>query len=432
MNERLRALPRTLRQSLRSGWTSLRGVLNGPRGLASGLADTVRTAWARRLGVSRGGLPPGLRGARSLELSGLMQRLGGLLSGLRGLPRPAWIRSLPGGLRPWITLASLGFVLAALLSHGRQLVQLGLDPQGWLWLLMGVGLSLLSQVANGAAWSVLLRWLGQRPRGVAAVAHFMTTNLRKFLPGGIWHLVARLQDLRRGNAGLSAPLDPSTALLAVVLEPVLAACAALALSAVGGWQGGLGLLGLLPLGLLAPRWLAPLLGRLERRKGRELERRLSSAEGQSGLGPIEERDPALASDAAASAMPTLPGYPWQPLLGELVFLLLRFAGFACCVWAFDLQLALSWPTWLAAFAQAWTVGLVVPGAPGGLGVFEAVLLLRLGGLLPAAPLLAVALSYRLIATLADLLAAVLADLDSPRPKRGEGAAGEIGAGQASQ
>jgi uncharacterized membrane protein YbhN (UPF0104 family) len=54
---------------------------------------------------------------------------------------------------------------------------------------------------------------------------------------------------------------------------------------------------------------------------------------------------------------------------------------------------------------------VVPGAPGGLGVFEAVLLLRMGLTLPEAPLLAVALSYRLIVTLTDLLAAALVALD---------------------
>jgi len=339
------------------------------------------------------------------------------LRSLGGLLREGWrarrLPSLPGGLRPWITLTSLGFVLAALFSHGRQLVQLGLDPQGWLWLLLGVGLSLLSVVANGVAWSILLRWLGERPRGAEAVAHFMVTNLRKFLPGGIWHLAARLQDLRRGKAGLEAPIEGSRALLAVVLEPLLAACAALALAASGGWQGGLGLLGLLPLGLLLPRWLSPLLEKLERRKARELRRQLEDPEDAAmGLaGSVATAGPQLGQP------PVLPGYPWQPLLAEAAFVLLRFAGFACCVKAFDLQLTIGWPVWLAAFAQAWTVGLVVPGAPGGLGVFEAVLLLRLGGLLPAAPLLAVALSYRLIATLGDLLAAGLADLDSPRPSQ---------------
>ena len=54
---------------------------------------------------------------------------------------------------------------------------------------------------------------------------------------------------------------------------------------------------------------------------------------------------------------------------------------------------------------------MVPAAPGGLGVFEAVLLLRLGSSVPEAALLAVALSYRLVVTLADLLAAAGVKLD---------------------
>ena len=73
---------------------------------------------------------------------------------------------------------------------------------------------------------------------------------------------------------------------------------------------------------------------------------------------------------------------------------------------------------------AWTVGLVVPGAPGGLGVFEAALLLRLGRVLPAPQLLAVALSYRLVATLGDVLAALLADLDTRQSARRSGSASQ--------
>ena len=53
---------------------------------------------------------------------------------------------------------------------------------------------------------------------------------------------------------------------------------------------------------------------------------------------------------------------------------------------------------MAGFGLAYAVGLVVPGAPGGLGVFEATLLLRLSGSVAEAPLLAVVLSYRLVAT----------------------------------
>jgi len=348
--------------------------------------------------------------------------LAALQARLQGLP------SLPGGLRPWITLASLGFVMAALLGNARPLLQLGLDRQGWLWLLIGVGLSLLSVVVNGLAWTTLLRWLGLAPRWEASVAHFMVTNLRKFLPGGIWHLVARLQALRQGTGGVAQPQPASRALLAVVLEPLLAATAALALVGLGGWQGGLGLLALLPLGLLQPRWLEPLLRRLERRKARDLEIGLAERSPQAPLAGegsgSADRAGSVASLPIEVATVRLPGYPWQPLLAELAFVLLRFAGFACCVWAFDLQLALPWVVWLAGFALAWTVGLVVPGAPGGLGVFEAVLLLRLGGVLAAAPLLAVALSYRLVATLGDVLGALLADLDGRLSGRRSGSASQ--------
>ena len=98
-------------------------------------------------------------------------------------------------------------------------------------------------------------------------------------------------------------------------------------------------------------------------------------------------------------------------------MLLRFAGFCCCIQAFDLPLAGDATVWLAGFALAWTAGLVVPGAPGGLGVFEAVLLLRMGVALPEAPLLAVAISYRLIVTLTDLLGAGLVSLDGSLARR---------------
>ena len=289
-------------------------------------------------------------------------------------------RGIPGGLRPLITLVSLGFVLAALLQNGRQLIQYRPDTQGLFWLTLGVGLSLLSLVVNGLSWAVILRWLGLRPRLEALVRLYLATNMGKFLPGGVWHLASRVQ--------ASTPRD----FLAVLLYPLRAAAAALALVPLGGLEHGIALLALVPLLALWPRWLNPLLQRLERQRARQLG--------------LEE---ALDQDLPGALR--LRSYPWAPLLGQWAFVLMRFAGFACCVLAFDLQHALDWWRWLSAFALAWTVGLVVPGAPGGLGVFESVLLLRLGAALPDPALLAVALGYRLVVTTADLLAGLMASLD---------------------
>jgi len=333
------------------------------------------------------------------------------------LPSQGWWRrlrwpagGLPGGLRPLITLVSLGFILAALLQHGRQLVQYRPDPQGLLWLTLGVGISLLSLVVNGLSWAVILRWLGLRPRLEPLVRLYLTTNMGKFLPGGVWHLANRVQALRLGHAALPSRTGTPLALTAVLLDPLLAAAAALALVPLGGLENGLALVALVPLVALWPRWLNPLLRRLERKRARQLGLQEALSQDLAGT-------PAMLQETGLPQPLRLRSYPWVPLLGQWAFVLMRFAGFACCVWAFDLQHALDWGRWLSAFALAWTVGLVVPGAPGGLGVFESVLLLRLGTALADPALLAVALGYRLVVTTADLLAGLMASLDGGgRPK----------------
>jgi hypothetical protein len=375
----------------------------------------------------------------------------------RTLAKPGWWRrlrlpraGLPGGLRPFITLVSLGFVLAALLQNSRQLVQYRPDTQGLFWLCLGVGLSLLSLVVNGLSWAVILRWLGLRPHLEPLVRLYLATNLGKFLPGGVWHLASRVQALRSGHAALPSGASTPMALMAVLLDPLLAAAAALALVPLGGLQNGLALLALVPLVALAPRWLNPLLQRLERKRARQLGLQEALAQDEAlaaswpdALDPLALRPQSEGSNAEgpgadgpktdeARAQPLRPqppqrgglrlrNYPLGPLISQLLFVLMRFSGFACCIWAFDLQHALNWWRWLSAFSLAWTAGLVVPGAPGGLGVFESVLLLRLGSALPDPALLAVALGYRLVVTAADLLGGLLASLDggpwprAPRP-----------------
>ncbi len=401
-----------LRQSWAVGTATLRGRLDRLKGrLPLPGAGQQPLPQLPAAGTPR----PDRRSEISAPAPALMVRLSRWLrsprvpAGLRTPRLPGGLRTprLPGGLRTWITCLSLGFVLVTLLGHGRQLLQLSLDAQGWLWLLLGVGLNVLSVVVNGLAWGVILRWRGLQPHWLPLVSLYVSTNLRKFLPGGIWHLAARVQALRGPEAPLAAPIGTAMALVVTLLDPLLAAVAALTLVTLGGWQNGLGLLTLLPLWLLLPPWLNPLLLRLERQRAQQL--------GLSAELELEQSQD-QGQDQSGSAEP-LRTYPWQPLLAQLAFVLLRFAGFYCCVWAFDLQGTVEPGLWLAGFALAWTVGLVVPGAPGGLGVFEAVLLVRLGVALPEAPLLAVALSYRLLVTLADLLAAALVSLDEQLTRR---------------
>ena len=290
----------------------------------------------------------------------------------------------------WVTVASLAFISVALVHQGEKLGQLRLGASGWWLLLLGLGFTWLSILMNGLAWHLLLGWLGHRPKGVALVPLFVRSNLLKYLPGGIWHLVERIRVLRPAIGG-------GTALAGVILDPLLIVAASSLLLIAGGWQKGLLLLAPLPaLLLLLPRWRELILRRLERSKAAQLE--------TQGVGELQVigrgRD----------------GCPWIPLAAELGFVLVRFAGFACCLLAFDLTPP-ALPLWLAAFALAYAVGLVVPGAPGGMGVFEATLLLRLGSSVDEPALLAMVLSYRVISTLADLLAAAVLAADQSLMQR---------------
>lgn len=297
---------------------------------------------------------------------------------------------LPGGLRLWVGGGSLLLVSLALWSHGQEVLALAPNQRGWALLLFGLSLTVLAQWANGLAWWALLRWLQLPLPALPIVLLFVRTNLLKYLPGGVWHQVSRVRLLReRGSGGRRA-------LLAVLLEALLMVIAALCLIPLGGLQAGLGLVSPLALLLLRPCWLNPLLERLLRSKRRLLR---------------SDADPQVDQELEEPLAP-LQGAPWQPLLLEFPFLALRFGGFACCVLCFSGASALGWGGWIAAFALAWSAGLVVPGAPGGLGVFELVLLARVVEWVPEAEVLAVLVSYRLISVLAELLAAAGAELDS--------------------
>ena len=97
----------------------------------------------------------------------------------------------------------------------------------------------------------------------------------------------------------------------------------------------------------------------------------------------------------------------MPLFVEIIFVLFRFLGFLCCIKAFFVGPLISQGQLISSFSLAWVIGLIVPAAPGGLGVFESVILFSLGSQLPEAALLASLLCYRLVSTVSDILTALI-------------------------
>ena len=114
-----------------------------------------------------------------------------------------------------------------------------------------------------------------------------------------------------------------------------------------------------------------------------------------------------------SAPPTaakLTRYPLLPLLGELGFLLLRGAGFILTVQAMTAVQPGQLPPLMGAFSFAWLLGLVVPGAPGGIGIFEATAIALLDQQFSPGAILGAVAFYRLISVVAEASAAAIAVL----------------------
>ena len=322
--------------------------------------------------------------------------------------QPGAFTTIIGRLKPYLRWEILGlnffFIAETLRQHWHDVLTLRLRDGGLRSLVAGFAITLVAHVWSGAVWGGLLRSCGQGQSSRWAIATYLRTNLAKYLPGNIWHFYSRLQASR----AMGIPTDP--ALLSIVLEPLLMAAAALFLACLtyrfSPWQD------LVLIAILVgihPRFLNPVLRKTASGKVKALRRRgaaMWAQRGKSQPGAV----PAIGAEEAHPDELRLMGYPILPLLGELLFVALRGAGFLLAVQALSTLQGETLPILVSAFSLAWVMGLVIPGAPGGIGVFEAVAIALLQGQLPAEQVLGAVACYRLISTFAEVAGAGLAQL----------------------
>jgi hypothetical protein len=96
-------------------------------------------------------------------------------------------------------------------------------------------------------------------------------------------------------------------------------------------------------------------------------------------------------------------FPIKAFLLEIGFVLTKFIGFYICLNTFYENNTVNIIFLLVIFSLSWSLGLVVPAAPGGIGVFEACLLLFIGKSIPQNIILVSLVYFRFISTSADLL-----------------------------
>ena len=96
-------------------------------------------------------------------------------------------------------------------------------------------------------------------------------------------------------------------------------------------------------------------------------------------------------------------FPTRALFLEIGFVLSKFIGFYICLNTFYATNTLNIIFLFVSFSLSWSLGLVVPAAPGGVGVFEACLLLFVGKSIPQNIIIISLVYFRVISTSADLL-----------------------------
>lgn len=297
----------------------------------------------------------------------------------------------------WLILGGTLFFLAkALKDNWQEVATIYIDGVGWSILVIATGVTLLAHIWAGWVWTWVLKELYQPIHPAQFMQVYLQTNIAKYLPGNVWHYYGRIVGAQSAGVSLGA------ATLSVLLEPLLMAGAALIVVIVGSQflvsHSTLILIAQIcglcvVLGVMHPQILNRILSWLQNLKLKKSQNDSPS----TSTSPIH-----------------LKRYPFIPLLGELGFLGLRNVGFLLTLFALE---PINWhqlPLLVAAFSFSWLLGLVVPGAPGGLGVFEATAIATLQHRLPIAVIISLVGIYRLVSTLAEVLAATLAWIDERR------------------
>jgi len=248
----------------------------------------------------------------------------------------------------------------------------------------GINLSLsflfcvLSIYLNAYAWKNIVKWFGKEFESNNVVSFYVVTNILKYVPGGIWHFVERFNFIKKIS-------NPQIALYSTLIEPYFMLSASFLLTSIGLIFSPLYFLFIFPLVFLNRKLIYFVLKRLGSLKAKVFEvLRLQNLNNE-----FDKR------------INIISFFPARALLIEICFVLSKFIGFYFCLNTSYQSNNLEIIFLLVIFSLSWSLGLVVPTAPGGVGVFEACLLFLVGRNIPQNAILVSLIYFRVISTSAD-------------------------------
>lgn len=306
----------------------------------------------------------------------------------------------------WVIMGiTLFFLLKTFKDRFAEITHISIDSRAWLILAIALVCTLLAHIWSAWVWTGILKIFRIKIGLLEGICVYLVTNIAKYLPGNVWHFYGRIKAIRQQGSSLGL------ATLSVVLEPLLMAASALLIAVVSTslglgefnplvFAGQIVALILVLLGI-HPRILNPILKKLSKGKSKPAPGEVENV----GADNFEIEKPNLSNPQQSEA---LEAYPLLPFLGEIGFVLFRGVGFLFTVMAIQAIVPGQIPLLLSAFSIAWLLGLVVPGAPGGIGIFEATAIALLPqSVFPQANILLAVALYRVISILAEAIAAVM-------------------------
>ena len=290
-----------------------------------------------------------------------------------------------------VTLICFLFLGNSIYGNSDSLSDLTIAGEEILWLVWGILFSFLSVIINAYAWKILINNIGCDINKLNIVKLFLSTNIYKYLPGGIWHFVARYNTLC-----LEIPKEKS--IESIILEPILMLVAGFIFIPFRGFNIFIYILCWSTTLVFLPAFRKFIIKKLKVIKLKVFTNNYNIKD--------NFKDRKLSKNNQNNVRRI--SYPYKPIFVETIFVFFRFLGFLCCINAFSIGSFASYGELISSFSFAWIIGLIVPAAPGGLGVFESVILFSFSSShLPEAPLIASLLCYRVVSTISDVLAALV-------------------------
>ena len=248
------------------------------------------------------------------------------------------------------------------------------------YIFLSYSFCILSIYLNGLAWKNIINWFGESSKDNNFIYFYILTNSLKYVPGGVWHFVERFNFLKER-------LNEKLAFYVNLIEPYFMLSASLLLTSLGMVYNTFFLLFLLPSIFLHRNLIYLIIIKLQSLKNKSIK-----------IFKINFTRRQFDQEIRIKSL-----FPFKILSFEILFILFKFFGFIFCFYIFNDLNNLDYLFIFTIFCLSWSLGLIIPAAPGGIGVFEGCFLFLISDDYTQSSLIMTLIIFRLISSCADLL-----------------------------